>query len=166
MLLVSPVRGDDNGGFNKSAFFKAFAGEWTMEGELKGTEGKVVKFKEEWKAEILSDDTMTIEGKRDLDNNSQSYKWTLTHNPTTGLYEANHSVADSGDSLRFEVNLMETEMKMEISGFIGSSNSKVTIVDSFSGADRDNLESKITLTDDTGATTLSGTVTHKRTKKP
>jgi len=35
-----------------------------------------------------------------------------------------------------------------------------------SGRWHDSIESKITLTGDTGATTLSGTLIHKRVKKP
>jgi hypothetical protein len=166
LLLSSMLVADEKGGFKQSEFFKAFAGDWSMEGELKGTEGKVIKFKEDWKAEILNDDTLSVEGKRVLDGNEQSYKWTFTHNPTTGLYEASHAFADSGDSIRFEVNLMEAEMKMEMTAIVGSGNSKVSIIDSFPEKDRDSLESKIALVDDTGATTLSGTVTHKRSKKP
>jgi hypothetical protein len=156
---------EDKGGFKSSDFFKAYAGEWEMTGELQKGDGGVIKIKESWKAEFQGDDTLNIEGKRELDGNSQDFVWTMTHNPATGLYEASHRAKDSGDAIRFEVSLSETEMKIEMTALLGN-NSKIAITDAFADKEHDTIESKITMTDDNGATTLSGTLTHKRVKKP
>lgn len=156
---------EDKGGFKTSEFFKAYVGEWEMNGELQKGDGGVIKIKESWKAEFQGDDTLNIEGKRELDGNSQDFVWTMTHNPATGLYEASHHTKDSGDAIRFEVSLSETEMKIEMTALLGN-NSKILITDAFADKEHDSIESKITLTDDTGATTLSGTLIHKRMKKP
>jgi hypothetical protein len=56
-------------------------------------------------------------------------------------------------------------MKIDMTALLGN-NSKIAITDAFADKERDSIESKITMTDDTGATTLSGTLTHKRVKKP
>jgi hypothetical protein len=166
-LLVTAVlaSAEDKGGFKTSDFFKAYAGEWEMTGELQKGDGGVIKIKESWKAEFQGDDTLNIEGKRELDGNSQDFVWTLTHNPTTGLYEASHRIKDSGDAIRFEVSVSGTEMKIDMTALLGN-NSKIAITDAFADKEHDTIESKITMTDDTGATTLSGTLTHKRVKKP
>lgn len=156
---------EDRGGFKTSEFFKAYVGEWEMSGELQKGDGGVIKIKESWKAELVGDDTMNIEGKRELDGNFQDFTWTLTHNPTTGLYEASHRTKDSGDATRFEVSLSETEMKIEMTALLGN-NSKIAITDAFVDKEHDSIESKIAMTDDTGATTLSGTLRHKRVKQP
>lgn len=156
----------EKSGFKDSAFFKAYAGEWTMQGELKGAEGNVIKITETWKAEPVGDDTFMIEGTREINGDSQHFTWTVTHNPATGLYEASHrGSADSPDTQRFEISVSEAEMKWELTALMGN-NSKIFISDVFTDKEHDTLESKITLTDDSGATTLSGTLIHKRVKKP
>lgn len=160
------ARADDKFDFKTHFFFRHLIGEWTTEGELKGTDGNVVKLKEEWKAEALGENTLTIEGKRELNENSQNYKWTITHNPTTGLFEAAHRASDdNSDTQRFEINLSETEMKMEMTAFLGGGNSKIVVVDTFPEKGRDTFEGKVTLTDDSGAVTLSGTLKSTRVKK-
>ncbi len=157
---------EDKGGFKNNEFFKAYVGEWEMNGELQKGDGGVLKIKETWKAEFVGDDTLNIEGTRVIDGNSQDFVWTMTHNPSTGLYEASHKGSkDSADTQRFEVSVSETEMKIDMTALLGN-NSKIAITDAFADKEHDTIESKITLTDDAGATTLSGTLTHKRVKKP
>ena len=174
--LLSPVLGcaigltmhaEEKFDFKTHFFLKHMLGEWTTTGELKGTDGNVIKLKEEWKATVEGDTTMVIEGKRELNDNSQNYKWTITRNPSTGLFEAAHRASDeSPDTQRFEINFSEADMSMEWTGFLGSDNSKVTLVDKFKGTDRDTIEVQVTFMDNSGMTTLSGTLKSERVKKP
>ena len=153
--------------FKTHGFFKHLLGEWTTEGEMKGTEGNVVRLKEEWNAEVVGENTLTITGKRELNDDKQSYKWTITRDPATGLLEASHRGSeDNPDTQRFEISVSEAEMKMEMSGFLGSGGAKAVLVDTFPEKDRDTFETSVTLTDDNGATTLSGTLKSTRVKKP
>jgi len=161
------ARAEDKFDFKTHFFLKHLIGEWTTEGELKGADGNIVKIKEEWKAEVLGENTFTIEGKREINDNSQNYKWTITHNPATGLFEAAHRASDdNGDTQRFEISFSEAEMKMEMTAFLGGGNSKVVLVDTFPEKGRDTFESKVTLTDESGAVTLSGPLKNTRVKKP
>ena len=161
------MQGQQKTDFKSHAFFKHLIGEWKCEGELKAADGNIVTIKEEWKADVFGENTLVMEGKREINGNSQNYKWTIIQNPSTGLYEASHQAStDSADTQRFEVLVPDKELKMEMSGFLGSSNSKVIIVDTFADGNTDVLKSEVTLTDEKGTTTLSGTLTHKREKKP
>lgn len=157
---------EDKFDFKSHFFLKHMLGEWVTEGDLKSADGNVIKLKEEWKAEVLGDNTLVIEGRRQLNDDSQKYKWTITHNPATDLFEAAHRFSeDNPETQRFEINFSEAEMKMEMTGFLGSGNAKAVIVDTFSGDDRDTFKGEVTLTDDSGGTTLSGTLKSTRTKK-
>ncbi len=165
-LVTAPARAEDKFDFKTHFFFKHLIGEWITEGELKGTDGNVVKLKEEWKAEALGDDTFVIEGTRELNGQPENYKWTVTRNASTGLFEAAHRASDNNpDTQRFEINFSEAEMKMEWTGFLGGGDSKAVLVDTFAGTDRDAFESDVKLTNESGATTLSGILKSKRVKK-
>jgi hypothetical protein len=154
---------DDKGGFKNSAFFKFYLGEWEMEGELKKVDGDVVKIKESWKAEILGEDTLSVTGIR----NAQKFSYTFTHNPATGLYEASHQNGDdSGNTLHFEISLSETDLRMDMTALLATNKGKITISESYPDKEHDTIESKIAVTDDAGNTTVSGTLIHKRVKKP
>jgi hypothetical protein len=167
LCLVAGCAGaDEKFDFKSHFFLKHLVGEWTTEGDLKGADGNIVKLKEEWKAEVVGEDTFVIEGKRQLNDSSENYKWTITRNPTTGLFEAAHRASEnSPDTQRFEINFSEAEMKMEWNGFLGSGNARAILIDTFPEKDRDTFEGQVTLTDDSGATTLSGTLKNIRVKK-
>lgn len=170
LLLLQCAGGalaEDKFDFKTHFFLKHLLGEWTTEGELKGKEGNVVRIKEDWKAEALGENTFAIEGKREINENSQTFKWTITHNPGTNLFEAtHHSGDDNPDTQRFEIQFSEAEMKMEMTALLGGGDSKVVIVDTFRGKERDSFEGRVTLTDESGAVTLSGTLKSMRIKKP
>lgn len=167
LALAGGLAAGEKFDFRTHGFFKHLLGEWTTEGELKGADGNVIKLKEEWKAEAVGETTLTIEGRRDLNGNVQNYKWTFTRDPATGLFEAAHRVSDDNpDTQRFEIQVSESEMRMEMSAFLDTNNSKVVLTDTFAGEDRDTFETLVTLSDSSGATTLSGTLRNKRSKKP
>jgi hypothetical protein len=48
---------------------------------------------------------------------------------------------------------------------LGNAESKMTVIDSFPDKEFETLETKVTIMDDSGATTLSGTIIQKRIKK-
>ncbi len=121
LLALAGAGAEEKFDFKTHGFFKHLLGEWTTEGEMKGTEGNVVRLKEEWNAEVVGENTLTITGKRELNDDKQSYKWTITRDPATGLLEASHRGSeDNPDTQRFEISVSEAEMKMEMSGFLGS----------------------------------------------
>ena len=166
-MMTHAVRADDKGGFKNSAFFKSYLGEWEMAGELTKADGAVIKIKETWKAEILGEDALSIAGTREANGNTQNFTWTFTHNPATGLYEASlQNGDDSGHALHFEISLSETDMKMDMTALLGTSNRKMTVSQSYPDKEHDTIESRIAVLDEAGNTTVSGTLLHKRVKKP
>ena len=155
--------GQEKTDFKNHPFFQHMIGEWVGEGELKDAHDTLIKFKTEWKADVEGENAFVIEGNREINGNAQTYKWTIIHNPTTGAYEANHKAPDS-EAVRFEVLVPEGEMRIEMT-VLGNAESKMTVIDSFPDKEFETLETKVTIMDDSGATTLSGTIIQKRVKK-
>jgi hypothetical protein len=167
LWMFSIARADEKNDFKEHVVFKHIIGEWKSQGELKGKDGNIVTIKQEWKAEAVGANTLVIQGTRELNGNSETYKWTITKNPSTGLFEAElNPNTNNPDTLRFEMNVDEAAMKVEMSGFLGSDNSKVILVDQFNGAERDSFQTQITLSDNSGTVTLSGSMKNERVKKP
>ncbi len=162
-IFAAWANGEEKTDFKNHPFFKYMIGEWTGEGELKDAHDALVKFKMEWKADVEGENTFVVEGNREINGNAQTYKWTIIHNPTTGAYEATHKSPDS-EAVRFEVLVPEGEMRIEMT-MLGNAESKMTVIDSFPDKDFNTLETKVTIVDDSGATTLSGTILQKRVKK-
>ncbi|MDZ4289849.1 MAG: hypothetical protein U0984_17930 [Prosthecobacter sp.] len=163
LSLASPVRALD---FANHAFFKHLIGEWKAEGELKGTDNNLVTITETWTGKADAEGSFYIEGSRTVNGETQRFKWSITHNAAIDSYEAILTGADDSQTLRFEGSLSEVTMVMTMKAITGTGGSGVTVEDSFADADRDTLESKVTLTNDQGQTSLEGKITHKRVKAP
>jgi hypothetical protein len=146
----------------KNPVIKHFVGEWEAKGELTGQDGNVITIKEEWKGVVVSANTFAIEGKRVINNEESVYKWTITQNPDTGVYEAMH-VINSGEAQRFEGNFSEPNFTVEwVAQLDGGSTIK--LVESFTNEARDAFDTEVTFTNGKGETTLSGKVSNKKVK--
>lgn len=151
--------------FASHPFFKLLLGNWKSEGVLKNADGMEIKITEEWTGKVTNEGEFSIEGRRLMDNEKQEYTWTFTHNVSTGLYEAVHFVAASGgEKRRFEASISEVELTMELR-MVGDGASSLTIKDSFSTPEHNELESTVLMTGSGGETNLSGKVVHRRVKK-
>ena len=65
---------------------------------------------------------MLIEGTREIgDSGPQKYRWTITHNPTTDLFEAVQvNPEDQQNAIRFEGNLTGEPPHLELKGQFGN----------------------------------------------
>jgi hypothetical protein len=157
------LRADDTKDIAKHPFIKLLTGEWESTGELKGQDGNVITVKEEWTGTVVSENTFTIEGKRELNADKSDYKWTITFHPDTGVYEAMH-VINSGEAQRFEGSFTEGSLSVEWTAQ-GDGGSVIKLLDAFTGEDRDTFDTDVSFTNGKGETTLSGKVVNKRVKK-
>lgn len=146
----------------KNPIIKHFVGEWEAKGELTAQDGNVITIKEEWKGAVVSANTFAIEGKRVINSEESVYKWTITQNPDTGVYEAMH-VINNGETQRFEGNFSEPNFSVEwVAQLDGGSTIK--LVESFTGEAKDAFDTEVTFTNGKGETTLSGKITNKKVK--
>lgn len=165
LILVSPsnVKGAD---LAKHSFFKHLIGKWSTTGELKGADGNTINVTEEWTGKADADDTFYIEGTRTINNDTQPFRWSITHNAATDSFEAIHSWGNGSQELRFEATYSEVEMTFTLKVITGSGDSGIILQDSFSPDSKDTLLTKVQFTGDQGQTTLEGTLTHTREKAP
>lgn len=151
---------------SQHVYFKHLIGKWEGGGDLTGADGNPVKVTEEWTGKATPEGGFIIEGKRELNETKQTFKWTVTRNAATDNFTA--VMVNDGDeagALRFEVNVSEVNLTAEMKAPIGS-NGSITLLDSFPTEDKKTLSSKVTLLGDSGETNLSGTITFKRVQEP
>ncbi len=159
----SSLVADDTKDIAKHPFIKLLVGEWESKGELTAQDGNVITVKEEWTARVDSENTFTIEGKREINSDTSDYKWTITFHPDTGVYEAMH-VINSGDAQRFEGSFTEGSLSVEWTAQ-GDGGSVIKVHDAFTGEERDTFDTDVSFTNGKGETTLSGKIVNKRVKK-
>ncbi len=152
--------------FADHPFFKHFVGSWKSAGELKGADGNVVKITEEWTCKISDEGELVIEGTRQMnDGDVQKYRWSITHNPTTDLYEATlANPEDQQNALHWEGNLTGDPPMLELKTQFGNGGGSATVTDSFSGTGHDTFETKVVLLKDNGDPNLEGTIKNERVK--
>lgn len=161
-LLATPAWAD----LSTHAFFKHFIGTWKAAGELKGENDNLVTITEEWTGKVDGENGFLIEGTRTLNSDTQPFKWTITHNAGTDMFEAILSGADASQTIRFEGNVSEVNLTLELKAVTGNGQSSITVLDSFKGEQKDVIESKVHFTGDAGQTTLEGTIKHEKQKAP
>jgi hypothetical protein len=158
---------DEKAKFSEHPFFKHFVGSWKSEGELKSADGNTVKIAEEWTCKISDEGGLVIEGSRSINEQLPSkYEWTITHNPTTDLYEA-VQVLDKNNpenTLRFEGSITGEPPVLELKSQFGNGGGSATVTDTFTGEGHDTFESKIVLLKDNGDPNLEGTLKNERVK--
>lgn len=163
-LSITVCHAQEKVNFATHPFFKLLIGEWKSEGTLEGQDGNTVKMKEEWHGSVSPEGCFLMKGSRALNQDEQRYQWTISFNPSTGLFEAIHETTSSGgETKRFEASVSEVELTMELR-MNGDGSGAIVVKDSFPKEHHNTLESEVILTDSSGATTLSGTITHERVK--
>lgn len=146
----------------KNPVIKHLVGEWEAKGELTAQDGNVITIKEEWKGVVVSENTFAIEGKREINGEESVYKWTITHHPDTGVYEAMH-VINNGDSQRFEGTFSEPDLSVEwVAQLDGGSTIK--LLESFTSEAKDAFDTEVTFLNGKGEITLSGKIANKKVK--
>lgn len=168
-LVVPPLFSQEKSKITGHPFFKHLAGEWKTEGELKSeTNDNTVKIKEEWAGKVSDEGEFIIEGTRVTnDSEPQKFRWTITHNLTTDLYEAVQvNPDDAANAIRFEGTIMESPLALELRAQFGNGGGSATVTDTFTAEDHSILTTKVVLLNDAGGTNLEGTLTSKRVKKP
>ena len=161
-LIAVPARAD----LSSHAFFKHFIGTWKAAGELKGENNNLDTITEEWTGKADGDNSFLIEGTRTMNSDTQPFKWAITHNAGTNMFEAVLSGADASQNLRFEGNVSTVNLTLELKAVTGNGSSSITVIDTLQGEAKDVIESKVTFTGDAGQTTLEGTIKHKKQKTP
>lgn len=161
-LFATPAWAD----LSTHVFFKHFIGTWKAAGELKGENDNLVTITEEWTGKVDGESSFLIEGTRTLNSDTQPFKWTITHNAGTDMFEAILSGADASQTIRFEGNVSEVNLTLELKAVTGNGQSSITVIDSFKGEQKDVIESKVLFTGDAGQTTLEGTIKHEKQKAP
>lgn len=171
-LLVSAaatpdLTADGKPKLSEHAFFKHLIGEWKAEGELKSTsDGNTIKIKQEWAGKTSDEGELIIEGTRIVnDGEVQKYRWTITHNPTTDLFEAVQlNPDDAANAIRFEGTVTGTPPALELRAQFGNGGGSLTITDTFTGEGHDLLETKVVALNDAGGINLEGVIKNKRVK--
>jgi hypothetical protein len=164
LLFGGMVSAQDKTNLKDHPYFKQTVGEWSSEGERKYTDGRVVKITQEWKTEVLSPNSLSVEGDQTRDGQTSHYKWTITL-MDSGLIEAIYQRdASKPDTQRYEVQAADDGSHAEFTALLDN-NSKVVTTDSFKAGDHDTIESTTTRTDPNGATIYTATAVAKR-KKP
>ncbi len=166
LILIGLLTTSASADLSTHAFFKHFIGTWKAAGELKGENNNLVTIAEEWTGKADGENGFLIEGTRTLNSDTQPFKWTITHNAGTDMFEAILSGADASQTIRFEGNVSEVNLTLELKAVTGNGQSSITVLDSFKGEQKDVIESKVLFTGDAGQTTLEGTIKHEKQKAP
>jgi len=165
LSLSIVLHADDSTMPAKHEYFKWLVGKWNASGELKGADGNVQPYKAEWTGTALEDGSVQVEGSRQIGDTTQSFRWLFSPGSAEGLFEATHVVTqDQVTEQRFEVSYSAATGVMEMSAFLGSDNSKITLKESFEKDSHDLLNTLAEFTDDQGNTTLTVTIKNERVK--
>ena len=162
LAFTLPIHAED---LAQHVVFKHFLGKWTAEGELKGEDNTVLTVKEDWQGKGEGDNTFVLEGMRTLNNDTQAFKWTFALNPATGTCEANLTGGDGSQPLRFEVNISDVNLTLDMKAQTGQT-SAITVKEEFTDEKHEALVSHVVFTNDEGKTTLEGDVKHKKVHEP
>ncbi len=164
LLLVLPfaAHAEDLG---KHAVFKHYLGKWTAEGELKGTDNNTTSVQEEWEGKSQGENTFVLEGRRTLNGDTQPFTWTFALNQAAGTCEAVLTGGDGSQPLRFEVNISDVNLTLELKAITGQ-NSAITVKEEFADDKHDVILSHVNFTNDQGETTLQGDIKHKKVPVP
>jgi hypothetical protein len=157
--LVSHTRAED---LVQNPVLKLYVGSWTGEGTLKNSNGEDLVITEEWVGKAEGD-AFIFEGTRTINKDTQPFKWTITHNPGSDSYEA-LLTGPTGDPLRFEAQISEVNLTLELKAVTGNGNGSIVVAESFSGDGKDEIQSEVTFTGDAGEVNLKGIIKHTRQK--
>jgi len=162
LVFAASIHADD---LSKHVVFKHYLGKWIAAGELKGEDGSIVTVAEDWEGKAEGENTFVIEGTRTLNKDTQPFKWTFTLNPATGGCEAFLTGSDGGQALRFEVNISDVNLTLDMKALTGAT-AAIMVKEEFKDEKRDAIVSHVTFVNDEGKTTLDGDITHKKVPPP
>jgi hypothetical protein len=166
ILCATSLPAEDKSKLGEHPFFKHLVGSWKSKGELKSADGSIVKITEEWTCKVNDEGELIIEGTRDInDGGPQRYRWSITHNSTTDLYEAvQANPDDQQNAIRFEGSVTGTPPVLELKAQFGNGGGSATVTDTFTGEGHDSFDTKVVLAKDSGDPNLEGTIKNERVK--
>lgn len=166
IVCVATLHAAEPAKFSEHPFFKHFVGSWKSAGDLKGADGNTITVTEEWTCKISDEGELVIEGTRQFNaGDVQRYRWSISHNPTTDLYEAVQSNPDDqANSMRFEGSVTGEPPVLELKGQFGNGGGSATVTDTFTGEGYDTFDTKVVLLKDDGEVNLEGTIKNERVK--
>lgn len=145
--------------------FKHYVGTWKAAGELKG-ENSTLDIKEEWTGSADGENSFVVKGTRTINGDMQPFQWTISYNEGTDSYEASLVGAESSQMIHFEGHVSEVNLTLELKAITGNGESSITVNETLTGEAKDVIESKVTMTGETGQTTLQGMIKHEKQKQP
>ncbi len=143
-----------------SPVFAMLSGKWEGEGELVNTaDGFITTVKETWTGEQTETGNFTMSGKRLFDQNEHEFAWEFFANGD--LIEGQMKVTDPELDLRFEAQVNEAARSITLKVGLSGGGGIMTIVNTVS-EDGLTIEGTVEIVDDTGKTTTTGKVTHRK----
>lgn len=146
----------------RNPMIRNMVGEWEAKGELTGPDGTVYAITEHWTGAVVSENTLAIEGKREINGGPSDFKWTIILHSDTGVYEATH-VIDNNQTQRFEGSFSEETKTMELTSPLDGGGT-MKLVRIFTGEQFDTFETEVTFTNDKGEVSIRGKLVSKRVK--
>ena len=146
--------------------FKHYVGSWKAAGELTGEQNKTITVSEEWKGQAEGENTFVITGSRTMNGDTQPFTWTFTYNEGADTFDAVLTGGEGANPLRFEAHPSEVSMTLELKAVTGGGESAITVVESFPEGVRDKFETKVVFTNESGQTTLQGSLQNERLPTP
>lgn len=163
LLLTGAVSAQQKIDLKEHPFFKRLMGEWSSEGERKYGDGNVVTVKEDWKTELLGENAVVSEGRRDRGGQVSQFRYTFSATDAGNIEAAYQRDTGNENTTRYEVQAAGDGSRIEMTA-LGDNGAKSTITYTFKEGDPDTLEITMTRTDGNGATQYSGTAVGKRKK--
>jgi hypothetical protein len=142
-------------------FFKRLLGEWSSEGERKYGDGNLVTVKEDWKTEMLGENAVVSEGRRDRGGQVSQFRYTFSVTDAGNIEAAYQRDIGNENTTRYEVQAAEDGSRIEMTA-LGDNGAKSTVTYAFKEGDPDTLEITVGRTDGNGATVYSGTAVGRR----
>jgi hypothetical protein len=159
----APAAAAADKGIAKNPMIKNLVGEWEAKGELTGPDGTVYTITEQWTGAVVSENTLAIEGKREINGGQSDFKWTIILNSDTGVYEATH-VIDNNQTQRFEGSFSEETHTMELTSPLDGGGT-MKLVRAFTSEDYNTFDTEVTFTNEKGEVYIHGKLVSKRVKK-
>jgi hypothetical protein len=111
-------------------FFKRLIGEWASEGERTYGDGNVVVVKEEWKTELLGENAVVSEGRRDRGGQASRFRYTFSVTDAGNIEAAYQRDIGNENTTRYEVQAAEDGSRIEMTA-LGDNGAKSTITYAF-----------------------------------
>jgi hypothetical protein len=142
--------------------WKLYLGEWKAEGVLTGKDGNKLTITQKWKGSADGETGFLIEGDRVTNGDTQHFKWRISLNPATQSYEAVLVGQEESQQIRFEANVSEVALTLELKAVTGAGSSAITVTEAFTDDTHKVFESKIVFTGEQGEVTMEGTMKHTK----